>query len=287
MKTIVLLTVIHFAFFGLATNGDDENMTSKINTTDEEGRKQGKWIYYGKDKPELGYPSDGKISEGEYLNDRKNGKWIIYYKDGITPKVIGEFVNNRPNGSFQNFYPNGNLKEEATFVNQRYIDTVKRYSVTGQLTYHAVYNKAGLENGEVKYYYDNGKPMFFYTAINGTPIGKATRFWNNGKVKEEIEFNSEGKWLASSGTIPNTKPEFDIKKDNHERKQAPKLTSNKDSYQPNGYNIVLNKDKEIWMEGEFKNKILWDGRLYIYDSDGLLLKIEVYKEGIYHSDSQL
>lgn len=277
MKTVVLLTVLNFAFFGLANNGEDEKTTSQINTTDEKGRKQGKWILLGKDKPELGYPSDGKISEGDYLNDRKNGTWIIYFKDGVTPKVIGEFVNNRPNGSFQKFYPNGNLKEESTFEDQRYVGVVKRYGVDGALIYQAIYNKAGLESGEVKYFYDNGKPMFFYTAENGSPIGEATRFWNNGEVKEKVKFNAEGKWLTSSGIIPQTKPL--VNENKPEGKQAPMLDENVDSYKPNSYNIILNENKEVWMEGEFKNKILWDGKLYIYDSDGLLMKVEVYKEG--------
>jgi antitoxin component YwqK of YwqJK toxin-antitoxin module len=41
------------------------------------------------------------------------------------------------------------------------------------------------------------------------------------------------------------------------------------------------------MEGDFKDGRLFDGRLYIYDEDGLLLKVEVYKDGKYHSDGQL
>lgn len=285
MKTILIFAILHMALFAIANSGGDEIPTSQVNTTDEQGRKQGKWIYFGKDQPEKGYPNDGKIAEGTYKNDRKNGKWIIYYKDGVTPKIIGEFVNNRPNGSFQKFYPNGNLKEEATFEGQRYIDTLKRYSVDGVLTYQAKYNEAGLETGEVKYFYDNGSPEFFYTAENGAPTGEATRFWNNGDIKENIIFNKEGEWKTSSGVIPQTNPL--LEEDKSALKKAPKYNVDQGSYKSNGYNIIYNKSKEIWMEGEFKNETLWDGRLYIYDNDGLLLKVEVYKEGRYHSDSQL
>lgn len=285
MKTILIFAALYFSLFGFANSGEEENNDSQVNTTDEQGRKQGKWIVFGKDQPEKGYPNDGKISEGVYKNDRKNGKWIIYYKDGVTPKVIGEFVNNRPNGMFQKFYPNGNLKEEATFKGMRYIDTLKRYSVGGVLTYQANYNEAGLESGVVKYFYDNGLPEFIYNAENGTPVGKATRYWDNGDIKEEVHFSKEGKWLTSSGIIAKTKPLPE--EDNSDLKKAPKYYIDNDSYKSNGYNIIFNRSKEIWMEGEFKNKILWDGRLYIYDSDGLLMKVEVYKEGVYHSDSQL
>jgi hypothetical protein len=41
------------------------------------------------------------------------------------------------------------------------------------------------------------------------------------------------------------------------------------------------------MDGQFKNSRLWDGKLYVYDSEGILLKIEIWKEGKYHSDGQL
>ena len=41
------------------------------------------------------------------------------------------------------------------------------------------------------------------------------------------------------------------------------------------------------MDGEFKNGKLYNGKLYIYDENGLLEKIEIYKKGKYHSDAQL
>jgi len=52
-------------------------------------------------------------------------------------------------------------------------------------------------------------------------------------------------------------------------------------YKKNGPNGEMNA------EGEFKNGCLWNGRHFIFDKDGLLLKVEVYKEGKYHSDGQL
>ena len=53
------------------------------------------------------------------------------------------------------------------------------------------------------------------------------------------------------------------------------------------YNKVYNDDDELWLDGKFKSGKLWDGKLYKYDSDGILLKIEIWKEGKYHSDGQL
>ncbi|MEY3844547.1 MAG: hypothetical protein RL293_969, partial [Bacteroidota bacterium] len=55
----------------------------------------------------------------------------------------------------------------------------------------------------------------------------------------------------------------------------------------NGYNKVYNDNDEIWMEGEFKNGQLWDGKVYDYDTDGILQKVRIFKAGRYHSDGQL
>ena len=56
---------------------------------------------------------------------------------------------------------------------------------------------------------------------------------------------------------------------------------------PNGYNKVYNDDDEIWQDGIFKDGKLHDGKVYVYDRDGILLKVKVYKAGLYHSDGQL
>jgi antitoxin component YwqK of YwqJK toxin-antitoxin module len=58
-------------------------------------------------------------------------------------------------------------------------------------------------------------------------------------------------------------------------------------FQPNGYNKVYNAQDEIWQDGDFKDGRLYNGKVYVYDRDGILLKVKVYKNGVYHSDGQL
>jgi antitoxin component YwqK of YwqJK toxin-antitoxin module len=175
--------------------------------------------------------------------------------------------------------------EIGTFEGKRYVDSLKRYNIDGVLIYQANYDEAGHESGEVKYFYDNGSPEFIYNAENGTPKGEAIRYWNNGDIKEEIKYSPNGEVLRTSGIIDPVKPL--AKEDKPESKEAPKMEINENYYTPNGYNKIYNQNKELWMDGEFKNNQLWDGRILIYDDEGLLLKIEVYKEGVYHSDGQL
>ena len=50
---------------------------------------------------------------------------------------------------------------------------------------------------------------------------------------------------------------------------------------------MLYKNDELFQVGKFQNGRLLEGKFYKYDSDGLLLKIEIYKGGKYHSDGQM
>ena len=46
-----------------------------------------------------------------------------------------------------------------------------------------------------------------------------------------------------------------------------------------GYHKTYNENKDILMDGEFQKGKLWTGKHYIYDENGLLERIDVYKEG--------
>ena len=46
-----------------------------------------------------------------------------------------------------------------------------------------------------------------------------------------------------------------------------------------GYNEVYNANRQILYIGEFKGAKLWEGKCYKWSDDGLLINIELYKEG--------
>ena len=287
LLSIFLLPLFAFSGYEIGVTWVDEQDDPKTNQLDKHGRKQGKWVFLGKDEPEKGYPMDGKISEGTFKDDRKNGRWIMYYKDGTTPRTEGDFIDNRPNGPFIRYHQNGAVKEIGTFSQRKYKDSLVRFNEKGVKVYDAVFNDQGKESGVVTHYFDNGKPEFVYEADNGIPKGKAVRYWPNGDVREELVYAEDGSIASTSGEIPMQSPAEDIAKDKPKGKEAPTVSNKERNFEPNGYNKVFNDDKELWMEGDFKNGKLHNGRLYIYDEDGLLLKVEVYKNGVYHSDGQL
>lgn len=280
---IFLLT----AFYGLsATTGNDQDG----NKTDAAGKKQGKWIYYGKDRPDSGIPAEGKVEEGKYIDDRKEGIWIKYHNDGVTPKLKGEYENNRPKGAYTKYHANGKVKEIGVYVKNEYHDSLVRFHENGQVAYQAKFNDLGKEDGKVVYKYANGQTEYEYSSNNGNPTGKAVRYYENGDVKEITYFDSEGKVTKTEQKEP-VNPMVTVKDPGASREKAPALTGTPKTlgvkWQPNGYNKVYNEDNEIFQDGIFKDGKLYDGKVYVYDRDGILLKVKVFKAGVYHSDGQL
>ena len=285
ISTFLSLAIAVPTVLGATVTQDD-----KVNQKDTQGRKQGKWIYLGKDRPDEGYPANGKIEEGPYVDDRKEGTWIKYHNDGVTPKLKGEFHNNRPDGEYVKLYPNGKVKEAGTFSRNLYKDSLKRYHENGVIEYEAKYNETGKEQGKVKYYYPNGQVEFEYESSNGTPTGKAVRYYENGDIKEVLFYDESGS-VAKREEREMVSPAVKVNDPSASKESAPKVAANPKTkglkFQPNGYNKIYNTNDEIWQDGIFKNGQLWDGKVYEYDRDGILLKVKVYKNGVYHSDGQL
>ena len=283
----LLFVLVGSLMISTAYAGDDQG--GDINQRSEDGKKKGLWVFLGKDRPTSGYPAEGKIEEGPYKDDRKEGTWVKYHMDGVTPKLKGEYKNNRPSGAYTKFYGDGTVRETGNFSRNKYSGTLKRYHENGELEYEANYNATGKEEGTVKYYYPNGQVEFEYNSADGIPTGKATRYYENGDIKEKIVYAADGS-VENSEPIEMVNPSIEVEDPGASREQAPKIISPKTKgapFKPNAYNKVYNDNDDLWQDGDFRNGRLWNGKVYEYDSDGILLKVKVFKNGVYHSDGQL
>lgn len=258
----------------------------EINQVDDQGRKQGKWIVYGKDRPSKGYPEDGKIEEGSYADNRKTGLWVMYYPNGNI-RTKGEFKFGRPKGEFTKYYEDGTKKQEGIFTGRSFQGPMTQYHPNGKVAVEKTFNDQGKTEGPVTHYHPNGQVEFKYETKNGVPTGKAVRYYPNGDVKEVIEY-ADGK-MVSQEKKERVNPEYkDNSSDN--AKDAPDMEGQTNAAQKkvrDGYNKTYNDNGDILQDGEFKNGKLWNGKQYIYDSDGILMKIEIYKNGKYFSDGVL
>lgn len=262
--------------------GEQEN----INKVDDQGRKQGKWIVFGKDRPSKGYPSDGKIEEGKYNNDRKTGTWLMYYPNGNV-RTKGKFKFGRPKGDFTKFYKDGTVKQEGNFTGRSFKGGMKQYHPNGQVSVEKNFNDRGKTEGPVTHYYPNGQVEFKYDTDGGKPVGTAKRYYPNGDVKEILNYE-DGKITSTKEKERVNPAKDDGSEDN--AKSAPEMKGNTNAAQKkvkDGYNKTYNDNNDILQDGEFKKGRLWNGKQYIYDEDGILLKIEIYKKGKYFSDGVL
>ena len=260
------------------------------NKRDLKGKKQGHWIYYGKDRPGLGFDDDIKYEEGLFKNDRKEGLWVVYHKDGKTPKLKAIYVNNRPYGAYEKFYSNGKKKEQGSIINNSNLDSIVKFHPNGKIKYAALINIEGNENGEVKYYYSNGNLEFEYSTINGSPNGGATLYFEDGTVKKRMEYTSANEIsIIEEVKAKEIKPKT-VTSPSNDKLLPPKIKSPRTKgakFLPNGRNKCYNKNGEIWQDGLFKNGRLWEGRVFQYDSEGIVTKVKIYKEGRYLSDGVL
>ena len=55
----------------------------------------------------------------------------------------------------------------------------------------------------------------------------------------------------------------------------------------NGQHTLYNKNRQISQKGELKHGKLLNGKVYRYDSDGLLINIEVFRNGAYVGDAPI
>ena len=271
-------TLTHFQ----ETDGEGE-----INKKDKQGRKQGRWLILGKDRPNSGYPENGKVEEGNYSDNRKDGIWTKYFKDGKTPRIIGEFKDGRPKGSYTKMYESGKIREKGTFVNGKQSGSYQTFYENGNVAQEKTFNEVGLEEGVQKYYYPNGQEEFVFTKKNGVATGKAIRYTEDGQIKEVITYGEDGKVQNREIKEVQDKPDEVVVEEGTGGPSGANGNMRGKVFDRDGYNKVYNDDEELWMDGKFKAGKLYNGKLYKYDSDGILLKIEVWKNGKYHSDGQL
>src|SRR5690606_15859967 len=112
------------------------------NKIDAEGKKQGKWIFYGKHKSEGCYKAEQKAEEGKYEDNKKIGIWIEYYCNGNMKNKL-TFVNGRPDGYAVTYHENGKISEEGIWKNNRWTGNYKLYYDNGQVQHEFTFNASG------------------------------------------------------------------------------------------------------------------------------------------------
>lgn len=279
---VIILFIMYPIILGsqAATNNGDSSINQVV-----ANKREGKWIVYGKDQRNSKYKENQIVEAGDYKDGRKEGLWTKYYPNGNKQSEI-IYKNGRPDGNFKLYYENGNVEEEGAWINRLYSGAFKRYYEDGTLEQEKTFDANGKAKGKVTYYFPNGQKELEFTTSNGKETGKAVRYYPNGDVKEVISFE-DGEALEFENKKMVNKPVEAGEGIKVTDKNSPVAQGEVNEAQQevkDGYAKRFNENNDILMDGEFKKGKLWNGKWYKYDKNGLLIKIEVYKNGKYVGD---
>ncbi len=270
-----------------------------INKTDGEGRKQGKWVLFGKHKPGTCYQDEQKAEEGKYADNRKAGLWIEFYCNGNMKNKL-TFASGRPDGYAIMFHENGKISEEGNWKNNRWVGNYKLYYENGQVQHEFVFNPSGKREGAQKYFHENGQLAIEGNFVNGKESGLIKEYYENGDVKAEKNYNDGAVDVASIKEFDPKKPiakksddpldnapVVKVREDERPNEAAKKGKAPAGPLVLNGPQILYNRNKQITKDGVFKDNRFMDGKAYFYDENGILTRVAVYKNGIYVGDTQV
>jgi antitoxin component YwqK of YwqJK toxin-antitoxin module len=257
--------------------------TNALNRKDADNLKQGQWVITGEMRKDTAYAASDVIEEGEYENGRKVGLWIRYYPNGNVQSKIN-YVNGRPKGMYELYYDNGQVEEQGNWNRNKNTGDFKRFYDNGEMMQHFQFGEDGKRNGEQLYYYSNGEVEVRVDVIGGKENGSLKRYYPNGELKSEM---SVAMGVADKNTYVEYKAKKEVKQpekvDKVEKKVAKveKAKPNIGTVDPEGYNKLYTRSLLLKWDGHYHHGKPWNGKKYIYDENGILTRIEVYKNGMY------
>lgn len=258
-----------------------------LNRVDDMGRKHGYWRFVAPSTEKAGYPDGALVEEGRYNGGKRVGLWRRYWPNG---KVMSEitYQMGRPKGAYTTYYPSGRLEEQGTWDLDRNTGKFQRWHPNGQLAQDFVFNAYGVRDGEQKYFYENGKLAVQVNVEEGKEDGTLKRYTADGQLQQVAEFNDGVVNPANSRYIRSVPKADDVKADPKAAPApavTPAETTNAVAFRENGFNTLYDRQLRISQQGEFVNGRLYDGKRYIYDANGILTRIQVYKGGRYAGDA--
>ena len=231
MKKTIILIIIAFTYNYMFSQNIGQKGNSKVNYTDINGKKQGKWTKK--------FPNGKKAYEAYFINDRPVNEYKRYYKSGQLKLEVN--YDKRSNGFAKLYWDTKKIMAEGNYVDINIKDSIwNMYGVDGVLMLKISYKKGIKDGKEIKYfrngrvneeiewandmkngvwnwYYDNGKPRMKAHHINNVRTGGFWFYHENGmpyitgKYKNDLR---EGIWnfytkdykLIKSITYVNGKP---------------------------------------------------------------------------------
>ncbi len=282
MSLLWLLAQPAFAQAGMGSAVPDT-----LNKINEAGRKHGWWRIMAPVAEKPGYAEGALIEEGRYENNKRVGLWKRYWPNGNVMSEI-TYQNGRPRGVYKTYYPSGKVEEQGSWDLDRNTGEFQRYHPNGKLAQDFIFNAYGQRDGEQKYYHENGQLAVHVTIKEGKEEGTLKRYTAAGELQQVAEFNGGVINEANSRYIKRAPKAEEVKPD-ATAPAAPEVSTkektNAVAFRANGHNTLYDDQMRLSQQGEYRNGRLIEGRRYLYDENGILIKIQIYRKGRYAGDA--
>ncbi len=175
MRLIFTAIILLLAMPGL----DSQELTDRINFTDDKGLKQGYW--------EQKYPNGNIRYKGVFKNDHPVGELIRYFPGGSKMAVLN-FCDEGRRADAELFYQNGGLAGRGIFIDEQKDSVWKYFSYyDNQLASTETYNM-GVKEGLSAVYYPDGQMSESFWYQNDSRNGPWKQYYQNGSVRLEADF---------------------------------------------------------------------------------------------------
>lgn len=254
-----------------------------LNRTDASGRRTGWWKVVAPNTDKPGYPHGALVEEGAYTGGKRAGTWKRYWPNGkLMSEVSYKF--GVPRGHYRIYYPSGKLEEEGDWDLDRNTGAFKRFHPNGKPAQEFVFDAYGQRDGVQKYYHDNGQLAVEVTIKQGKEAETLKRWYPNGDLEETATYVNGDMDEASRKTYAPKKPMAKLEAAT-EARTAPVVGTEENTnamrFRENGFNTLYDKQLRITQTGEYKDGRLWNGKVFKYGSNGVVIRIEVYIDGRY------
>ena len=184
-RTSIYRILIGF-FLITATAG----MLSGQNITDNQGRKQGKWVKR--------YERGTIRYEGNFKDDKPVGEFRYYYIDGKL-KAVTVYTSAGDSAYTKTYHKNGQPMAEGSFYQKKKVGKWLYFSdIDGALISEEHYNDGRLNGLSTTFYPDSGKPAEIVAYKDGKREGPLLKFFPEGDtmtVGTYVNDSLDGKFM--------------------------------------------------------------------------------------------
>lgn len=265
--------------------------SDSLNVLDADGKKQGHWVVMNnmKKPPLPDYNSTQKVEEGKYKDDKKTGVWIMYFPNGNKRSEI-TWQNNSKNGYAKIYYETGEVMEEGDWKGSYWSGAYVMKYPNGNIQHKFNFNAGGKTEGPQEYHNEEGVLTMKGEKKNGKETGTWAYYDDKGKLVKEVTYNDGN---IESTKIINAKPEYKPEPLPVQPVTVPIVAAKEEKpnmvedWKGEGYMKLFNRNKQISKDGDFERFKLKNGKEYVYDENGIIQRIKVWKNFKYVGEAPI